>query len=78
MAEQTTSPAVQPSVWRRHRIALALGALAMAGCMAGATLLVWRSARNSPEAALVGLASAAVGGDADAVAASVDTTELVN
>jgi hypothetical protein len=78
VAEQTTSTAEQPSVWRRHRIALALGALAVVGCVAGAALLVWRSAQNSPEAALVGLASAAVEGDADAVAASVDTTELVD
>ena len=78
MADETTSPAEQPSVWRRHRIAFALGALALVACVAGGALLAWRGAQDSPQAALVGLASAVVEGDADAVAASVDTTELVD
>ena len=78
MDDQTTPSPESPSFWTGGRTALLIGALALALVMSVAGYLGWRTPDDSPEAALVGIASAAVEGDADAVAASLDTTSLVD
>jgi len=63
---------------RRRRIALAGGALALALVIAVGTYLAWRTPKDSPEQTVVTIASAAMSGDADTVAASIDTSSLVD
>jgi len=79
MDEQVTAPEEAPSSRRRHRLAIALvaGSLALA-VAAVAGYAWWLTERDTPQAALTDLASAAVSGDATAVAESIDTTSLVD
>lgn len=79
MEEQVTDPVEPVSFVRRHRVAIAVvagSAVVVTAFVVG--YLVWLTARGTPQAALVNLASAAASGDATAVAESIDTTALVD
>jgi hypothetical protein len=70
--------AERPPFWTRTRTAVAAGALALAVVLAVGGGLVWRSQQTSPAETVTTIASAAMKGDADSVAASIDTTSLVD
>ena len=64
--------------WTRGRSALLLGALALVVLIAVVGYSMLGAPDDSPEEALIGIASAAMQGDADTVVASLDTTALVD
>jgi hypothetical protein len=64
----------------RKRIAIGVGVLGMVLVLSAAGYLAWDATqnKNTPERAVSGIASAAMKGDADKVAASLDTSAIVN
>ena len=68
----------RPSFWTRKRVAVGVGALAMVVVLSAVGYFAWNAQKNTPQRAVSGIASAAMMGDADKVAASLDTSSLVN
>ena len=60
------------------RAVLAIGLGALLALLAGGVYLVWLAPRDSPASTVADIASAAMRGDADKVAASLDTTSLAD
>jgi hypothetical protein len=70
----------RPSSSARKRTAIGIGVLAAVLVLSAAGYAAWDATqnRNTPERAVSGIASATMKGDADKVAASLDTSAIVN
>ena len=77
--QRVAQPGQAKSPHRRgRRVALVVAAVAVLLLMAGGAYLLMPARRGSPASAVTDLASAAMSGDSARVAASVDTTSLVD
>lgn len=76
MDEQEMPTAKRHSFWVRHRMALGFGALALVLVLAAGGYSAWRGQKDTPAQTVSAIASAAMKGDTDSVAASIDTTAI--
>jgi hypothetical protein len=76
--DDATPVALRPTFFRRNRTTILVGTLAavLVGAVGG--YFAWRVRTSSPTDALTSIASSAMKGDADSVAASIDTTSIVD
>lgn len=78
MDPENDTPAEEASKPSRRLIVLVSAGVIAAAALAVAAYLAWPAPPRSPERAITDLASAAMRGDADSVAASLDTSTLVD